>query len=280
MGLFTGFKAEKAYRLHGKGEIAEARRLYEEVMAEGCNQPRYVLAYAVLLIRSGEYAKAKELLVANQKAPGITPEQKVQLFMNYAACCYKLGDIDKGISILERQHAKKETGMVYQTLGYLYVEKYAADKTPDFDAIEAQEAAAAAAQTEAQEIPAEEMTAPAPAGEKLSPREAWAAAVEKGLAFCQAAIEYDDEDAICLDNMGQYYYRVLGDKAAALPWFQKAIEVKDSQIDTLWFLSRYDLEKGDKAAAAEKLEKALEGRFSPLNFATREKIEAELAALK
>ena len=56
--------------------------------------------------------------------------------------------------------------------------------------------------------------------------------------------------------------------------------VKDNQIDTLYFLSRYDLENGDRAAALEKLEKAAEGRFSPLNYCTRDNILAEIAALK
>ena len=103
---------------------------------------------------------------------------------------------------------------------------------------------------------------------------------EKGLPFNEEALEYDDEDPIVLDNLGQMYYRVLNDKEKALPYFKKAIELKDSQIDSLYFLSRYDLEAGDTAAAKEKLETALDGRFSPLNYAKKEMIEAELAKLK
>ena len=57
------------------------------------------------------------------------------------------------------------------------------------------------------------------------------------------------------------------------------MEIKDSQIDTLYFLAQYDLEAGNKQAAAEKLQKALEGRFSPLNYAKREMIEKQLAEL-
>lgn len=103
---------------------------------------------------------------------------------------------------------------------------------------------------------------------------------EKAIAFCKEAMEYDDEDSICLDNMGQAYYRILDDKAAAKPYFDQAHELKPGQIDTLWFLSRYDLDAGDKDAAKEKLETALEGRFSPLNYATKSKVEAELARIK
>ena len=80
--------------------------------------------------------------------------------------------------------------------------------------------------------------------------------------------------------MGQFLYRVRGDKAAAKPWFEKALAQKEGQIDTLWFLSRYDVEAGDTKAAAAKLEKLLEGRFSPLNYVTRETAEKELERLK
>ena len=73
---------------------------------------------------------------------------------------------------------------------------------------------------------------------------------------------------------------MLQDKEQARPWFDKALEEKEGQIDTLWFLSRYDLENGDKAKAIARLEKALEGRFSPLNYATKDKVEKEIARLK
>ena len=71
-----------------------------------------------------------------------------------------------------------------------------------------------------------------------------------------------------------------GRKDKAKEWFEKAHAEKDSQIDTLWFLSRYDLEAGDKAAAIAKLEKALDGRFSPLNFCTKDMVREEVERLK
>ena len=103
---------------------------------------------------------------------------------------------------------------------------------------------------------------------------------EKALAYNREALEYDDEDPVVLDNMGQTYYRLLQDKETAKKYFDQAIEIKDNQIDTLYFLSLYDREAGDREAAAEKLEKALEGRFSPLNYATREKVERALAEVR
>ena len=235
MGFLTPIKANKAYRLQQKGQKEEARKLYEEAFAEGLNDPRYNLAYALMIIRDGEYQKAKEFLVKHQKAPGMTPSQRVTLLVDYAACCFRLGDVDKGINTLEQQFQKGETGLLYQTLGYLYVEK---------------------------------------------PREAWEAGQKKAEEFIRKSVEYDDEDPICLDNMGQFVYRVLEDKAGAKEWFDKAYALKDSQIDTLYFLSRYDEEAGDREGALEKLEKAAGGRFSPLNYCNRETILKEIERLK
>ena len=273
MGLLTPIKANKAYRLQQKGQREEARKLYEEAYAEGLNDPRYNQAYALLITRMGEYQKAKEFLVKHQKTPGMSQDQRVTMLVNYAACCFRLGNIDKGIDTLEQQFRKTETGLLYQTLGYLYIEKYDAANKPAFEQEPVTE--------EAPENTAAEGEGSEGTEEKaLSPREAWDTGVRKAEDFILKSLEYDDADPICLDNMGQFMYRVKGDREGAKAWFDKAIALKDSQIDTLYFLSRYDEAAGDKEAALEKLEKAAEGNFSPLNYCSREAILKEIERLK
>ena len=290
MGFMASIKANKAYRLQQKGQKEEARKLYEEAFADGLDDPRYNLAYALMIIRMGEYQKAKDFLVKHQKAPGMTQDQRITMLVDYAACCFRLGNIDKGIDTLEQQFRKTETGLLYQTLGYLYVEKYDAANRPDFD--EPAEAPEETDETSAEACVNDEAGASAEAGDAgaeetggteekpLSPREAWEAGVKKAEDFIRRSVEYDDEDAICLDNMGQYVYRVQGDKEGAKAWFDKAIAIRDKQIDTLYFLSRYDEEAGDREAALEKLEKAAAGNFSPLNYCDRETIRKEIERLK
>ena len=134
MSLMANFKAQRALSFQAKGRTEEALALYDRAYEEGMNQPRHLLAYATLIIRNGQYEKAKELLLKTEKAPGITPDQKRQLFMDYAVCCYKLGEIDKGIRLLERQHQRQPSGLIYETLGYLYVEKYDLTHKPSLEA--------------------------------------------------------------------------------------------------------------------------------------------------
>jgi len=228
MKFLATLKARSAAKKLTKGDTAGARKLYEEALTHGLDDPRYLMSYTVLLIRDGEYAKAREILVKNQKNPYMSGDSKKQFFVNYAACVYKMGELDKAIAVLEGQHAKEHSGLIYETLGYLYVE----------------------------------------AGD-----------TEKAVAYNQEALEYDDEDPISLDNMGQVCYRLLNDKEKAKTFFERAIAIKPGQIDTLYFLAQYDLEAGNAQAAREKLETALKGRFSPLNYATKDGVNALLKTI-
>ena len=276
MGFLSAMKANKAHRMQQNGQREEAAKLYEEAFAEGLKEPRFLLAYALMIIRDGKYQKAKEFLVANQKVP-MTPGQRVELLVYYATCCFRLGNVDKGIDVLEQQFRKTETGLLYQTLGYLYVAKYDLKNRPDFTA---QAAETPAAEDAVQEAPAEEAGTEEAQAPVQSPEEAWNAGIEKAEQFIRNSVEYDDEDPVCLDNLGEFLYRVRGDKEAAKEWFDKAIGIKENQIDTLYFLSRYDLDAGNREAAIEKLEKAIGGRFSPLNYCSREMVQQEIEKLK
>lgn len=277
MGFMATIKAQQAMRAHGKGDLEQAKKLYEEAIDKGLMSARPMLGYAILLIREGSYDKAMPLLIKAQKCPDLTPDQKSQLFVDYAACLMKKGELDKAIHLLEKQHNRAPIGLTYQTLGYMYVEKYSgakpvAEATPE-KAAEAPEMPDTEASTEAAEEQPKVKT------QEDIDRE-WQEGIDKMFAFIQESVDYDDEDPVCLDNLGQAYYRVTGEKDKAKEWFEKAHAEKDSQIDTLWFLSRYDLEAGDKAAAIAKLEKALDGRFSPLNFCTKEMVQEEVERLK
>ena len=103
---------------------------------------------------------------------------------------------------------------------------------------------------------------------------------QEAIRFNQEAIEYDEEDAVFLDNMGQTYYRLVGDKEKAKIYFDRAIAIKPKSIDTNYFLALYDIENGDIQSAKDRLDLARLGMTSPLNYATPELIDAKRDELR
>lgn len=230
--MFENLKIRAALLSHQKGDTDKAKAAYADFYAKGIIRGSYILPWSILLLREGgeeNYKKVKEILAKVQKSPDIDAERRSDLLMNFAVADFKLGNTEKAIELMERNHQSHPCGNSYGALGYMYIA---------------------------------------------------AGMVEKALEFNVGALEYDDEDPVILDNLGQIHYRLLEDKEKALEYFEKAHALKPTQIDTLWFLSRYDLEKGDTQAAIEKLETALEGRFSPLNYVTADIVQKEIARLR
>lgn len=229
MAFFKDMKAQKALTAHGKGRTDEAMKLYEEAYAEGMDKARFLLPYSILLLRTGAYEKAREVLKKAEKSPGgLSTDQRNQMLTNYAIASWKLGRIDYAVNLLREVYKKGPNGIIYGTLGFLLIEK------GDFD---------------------------------------------EALAFNKEAVEYDEDDPITLDNLAQTYYRLGNNKEEAHKWFQKAIAQKEEAIDTNYFLALYDIEEGRVEKARERLSVASEGRFSPLNYATPELIQKQLASL-
>lgn len=229
MGFMGNLTGNKALTAHGKGEYEKAMALYNEAYEKGMNKPRLLRGYTVLLIRTGQFDKALEVLKRMEKLPGLQEKEKVDLRVNYAIILAKKGHLDHALEILENEFRHMKNGTMYSIIGYLKIEQGNA---------------------------------------------------EEALAFNQAALEYDDSDAVFLDNLAQTYYRLLGDKEKAKGYFEKAIAIKPSAIDTNYFLALYDIEAGDIAKARERLETAKAGFSSPLNYATPERIAQKLAELE
>ena len=262
MGFMANFKGNQAHAAHVRGDFDKARKLYEEAYAGGMDNPKVLLAYSVLLLRSQEYDKALEVLRRIEKIPNLPANFRTEMLTNYAIICYKKGRTERGVTVLRDLFRKNKTATIYGALGYLLVEWAAEGAAPETQAA-ASEAAVSEADVSETALEKEPALTPAQEAKRL----------------CEEALEYDDVDPVFLDNMGQYYYRIQGDREKALGYFQKAIEFKPGAIDTNYFLALYDIERGDLNAAREKLNTSLQGRFSPLNYATPELVQAKLAEI-
>lgn len=152
MGLFDTLLSrnigEKAYRTHAsanrlidKGKPAEADALYEKAYEmylqaekEGCNDSKILTGYAVLLMKRGDFSKAKELVAKVYAAGGISAEDKFQLCLDHALCQWKLGEIDKALSDMELCGDHHKTGLYYDIMCSVLIEK--GIKTGDFSKAE------------------------------------------------------------------------------------------------------------------------------------------------
>lgn len=279
MGLKDELKIRSALSKQQKGRKEEAMAMYAELYEAGVVRSAYMLPYSTQLLKKGgeeNYKLAMEMLKKCQKAPDLDQAHRIRLFVNYAAAQYKLGDLPAAIRNMETIARKNSTGDIYSVLGYLYVEAgwqgiSIPEKKDDFSAADTNTDAGTDA--ESSEIPEENKHAE----ETVSPKEYY---FNKAVEFGKEGLDYDDEDAVVLDNMGQAYYRLANDKETAREYFEKAHEINPAQIDTLYFLSRYDIEEGKIQDAIEKLETALQGNFSVLNFCTKEMCENDLEQLR
>ena len=100
----------------------------------------------------------------------------------------------------------------------------------------------------------------------------------EALEFNMEALDYDDADAVILDNLGQLYLN-MGDKEKALEYFTKAHDIKPKQVDTLYYLAKLAIERGETDAAREYLETALDGNYSSLATTSREQAQELLNSL-
>lgn len=101
---------------------------------------------------------------------------------------------------------------------------------------------------------------------------------EEALKFNLEALEYDDTDAVILDNLGQTYYR-MGDKDKAFTYFKKALEEKNDLLDALYHVGVIHQERRETEEARKYYEKALDCNITKLSTISRETIEAKLAEL-
>ena len=149
MGMFDSIKADmegrKAYALHlqanrlyDQDKLSEAhekevaaREHYENCVSLGCKKTNILMAYGVLLLRFGEFDKARDLFLQCEKAPGLSKVEKQQLRVNFAIAQWKKGELDSAIQQMKYALQDTKTGMIYGSLGYILIEK--ARQTGDFE---------------------------------------------------------------------------------------------------------------------------------------------------
>ncbi len=269
MSIFGGFAGNKAlkaanhaYRCHvdgnkllEAGKTAEARakhdealKYYAEAYEAGLDRVGTLMSYGVLLMREGEYEKAKEVYLRVHYKPGLSKEDRFDLRNNYAICLWRLGKLDEAIATIKRAAADNKTTLVYTTMGLFLILK--ARETGDF-------AEAAAFNAEAYEYDDED------------------AAILDNIGYLHmsmaehARAEGDEE-------------KVKAERKLAYEYFTRAHKIKPRQITTLYYLAKMLEEDGQKERAEQFIGAAMKGNFSsicPVSRAEAEALQKKIAAM-
>lgn len=123
MGLMGNIYGLLGYYFHVKDRPDKAIRFYERGMAHDMTKPSYRLAYGVLLLKSGQFQKARDIFSGVLIDPRYKDSVKNMAKLNLSLAYWKLGDIDTAIEMLKELHRKQRTARIYGALGYLLIEK-------------------------------------------------------------------------------------------------------------------------------------------------------------
>lgn len=254
MGLFDTAKSavigNKAYRTHvdagklaGAGKVREAKekyetalRLYDEAVRLGNVAPNILQAYAVLLMREGQFDRAKQIMVDMSRLK-LSDDDRFQLRLNYSVLQWRMGELDKAMETIGRAAQYKLNGAVYGTLGMFWVDK--AKQTGDFEqALEFNKQA-------------------------LDYDDEDATTLDNVAQLYEAMSEAPDAG----DRAAEY-------RAKALEYYERAHRARPRQITTIYFLARMLHRKGDDVRARELLSVRESLYFSCLCPVTREMMDA------
>jgi len=149
MGFFDSMKGNmlgaKAYRIHlsgmqlrkqskydeGEQKLNEAVKLYGEAYAAGFRKSAALQGYALLLMRQGDFERAREIMLECNKDKAMSQENRFSLRVDYSICQWKMGNVEKAIETIKTAAETKKNSLVYNTLGMYLIEL--GRKTGDFE---------------------------------------------------------------------------------------------------------------------------------------------------
>jgi len=146
LDMFRTDPGNKAYRAHVKanrlndsGKLAEAEEqykkayeLYQAAEEKGFDSPKVVTGFCILLMRLGQFEKARAILTQLTDSGATSTEDNYLLQIDCAVCDWKMGKLDEAMEMMELLGNSRKVGIYYNVLGAMHVEKAA--KTGDLSA--------------------------------------------------------------------------------------------------------------------------------------------------
>ncbi len=111
-------------------KLEEAIKLYEQAYDMGYRKTAALQGYALLLMRRGEFERARQIMLECDKDKEMSKEDRLSLRIDYSICQWRMGRLDKAIETVRTAAQTTMNGTIYTTLGMFLVEK--ARETGDF----------------------------------------------------------------------------------------------------------------------------------------------------
>ena len=266
MGFFENMKLEKlgknAYNAHvqandlqrrgrageAKAKYAEAMKLYNEAYDAGCRKQNTMMGHSVLLMRFGEFERAREMMKEISAMGHLSEDNHFELRVNYSICLWRMGIYDKALETIRYAGKHCKNSSYYSCLGTLLVE-IAGKSGEDADFEEAR-----VLLDEAMEYDDEDAATLDSYGEYYRQKGIWAA--KAGNA--EEAADW---------------------RRKAVESYEKAHKAKPSQVTSLHALARFAIEDGDKEKAKALIDRALLHSGSKICPVSVEELQAMKAGL-
>ena len=116
--LYGGF----ANAAHMKGDINKTLEWLEKSYQINPHNPKIVTSYGYTLLKYGQIERAETVLQQLLKAK-LSNTERSSVQMNMALIRWKQGELAEAISILENLQSRIKTTLLYENLGYMYIEQ-------------------------------------------------------------------------------------------------------------------------------------------------------------
>lgn len=227
MSLIGNFFGSIGYFKHVRGDLEGAAPYYAKAYKHGLSNPSLKMAYGVLLLRTAEYQKAKDIFEELLKCK-LKDNMVLAAKTNLAMSLWKLGHIIQAIEILKEINKSYKNSRLYGNLGYLLIEAGNYDDAEKYNL---------------------------------------------------EALDYDDEDPVILDNLGQLYFRKK-EYEKSEEYLKKAESIKPNQLDTHYYLACIGLINKKYDEALDEINKASECRIEGLSTLSREMVNDKLKEIE
>ena len=118
--MFGNLYGRIALFYHTQRKMEKAGKYYEKGLANGMEDPQYLSACSIYLMRLGEFERAHDMLAALYPRADVKPKARPNVKYNYSIALWKCGKVQEAIAHMEELITRGGNATYYSLLGHLY----------------------------------------------------------------------------------------------------------------------------------------------------------------